>query len=156
MGSRTRQVLFKKRDFYQTLGTRRQVGPWTGKATWVVNFGCGAVHFPWFYRGNFKIFRFLFFNNILVPIPRCCPSSERCESRRAAPDRNANSGELRFVLWWLEKADKTFCSRSGCFTVALLSGIFVSSHLAVQRGIKAVGGCRAGGCSAHLAKEQVE
>lgn len=156
MGSRTRQVLFKKRDFYQTLSTRRQVGPWTGKATWVVNFGCGAVHFPWFYRGNFKIFRFLFFNNILVPIPRCCPSSERCESRRAAPDRNANSGELRFVLWWLEKADKTFCSRSGCFTVALLSGIFVSSHLAVQGGIKAVGGCRAGGCSAHLAKEQVE
>lgn len=32
------------------------------------------------------------------PTPLCCSSSERCESQRAAPDRNANSGGLHFVL----------------------------------------------------------
>lgn len=52
------------------------------------------VHFPRFYN-TLKILWFQ-------------PLSERCESQRAAPDRNANTGELIFVPWWLLRLTKRF------------------------------------------------
>lgn len=48
------------------------------------------------------------FRNVPVPSPPGCVSSERCESQGAAPARNANSGELSSVLWWLVRLTEHF------------------------------------------------
>lgn len=137
-------VLFKKRNFYHPFSIRTQVGPWTGKAARVVNFGCGNAFPP--FHSTFKIFWFWF---------RCCISSERCESRRAAPDRNANSGELRFFLRWLLRLTKHFVLLLSA-SQWLFEWFLVSSHLGFQGGIRVIGGCRGRGFSGYLANGQVE
>lgn len=112
-------MFFKRRDFLPGFQHQEAGGTMDREN----NLGCEF----WVWRCIFDPF-LQHFKNIPVPSPRCCTSSERCESQRVAPGRNANSGELHFVLWWLLRADKTFCFLFSVFHSGFVEWGFLSPH----------------------------